>query len=362
MNSNVTNRQIFFILFLTLTSYSAVIIAKDLAGTAGTGAWIPILVMSLIFAIGASVIVKLNTSFPGKCLFEYSKQLVGNVGSYILAIFYFLYFLMIVVFLVSQLSSMLQWDFFPKSPLWAFLLWGIPVFCYCAYKGITNVARVFEIYGIIFLFSMVFLMVYMSTQSDVQNALPLFDASKVDNYIQAIRPAIFPFLGIEVLLVIPMTVKNGKKAVKTAFFTLLFIGLFYVLLVEASIMRLGVNNITHYKDALIAAIRNIEFESLEFFNRLDIVYLIVGFSAFYMGIIMATTVMTEYAAKIFSKARRGILVTAIGVVLFVLVFYIGQEKFFEMFVLEVGLYMGLIAGFVIPMGLLLIAKVKKHAL
>jgi cytochrome c-type biogenesis protein len=49
MPNSVTNRQIFFILFLTIAPYSTLSISKVLAESAGTGAWFTIIITSIIF-------------------------------------------------------------------------------------------------------------------------------------------------------------------------------------------------------------------------------------------------------------------------------------------------------------------------
>lgn len=58
MANSITNRQMFFILVLTLTSYSVVDISRAMAKSAGTGGWLTILATSIIF--GLTVMIKKN--------------------------------------------------------------------------------------------------------------------------------------------------------------------------------------------------------------------------------------------------------------------------------------------------------------
>lgn len=48
MGSNVTNRQIFFLLFLTLTTYAIINTPKIMAQKAGSGAWLPLIAISVV--------------------------------------------------------------------------------------------------------------------------------------------------------------------------------------------------------------------------------------------------------------------------------------------------------------------------
>lgn len=59
------------------------------------------------------------------------------------------------------MSKLLKADFFPRTPIWALMLISVPVFCYIAYKGITTVARMCEIFGIVFLVTGITVLVFM---------------------------------------------------------------------------------------------------------------------------------------------------------------------------------------------------------
>ncbi len=358
MNNTITNRQVFFVLIVTLTSYSVIVIAKEMAQSAGTGAWLTILVTAMVFAIAAAIIMRLNNMFEEKMLFDYAPSLISKPGTFLLGFYFTLYFLFILVFLVTGLSKLLNADFFPKSPLWAFPLFGLPVFCYVAYKGVTNVARLAEIVGSVFVVTAVLVHTLMATEGHVNRILPLFNAAEIGNYISGFQYSIFPFLGIEVLLVMPISRKSVKKSAKTAFFSLLFIGLFYVLVVESSIMKLGLHDITNHNDALIVAIRDTSPQALEIIARLDILYLTVGFGGLFIGISLVMLNIVEYLCRMFKQVSRLVIVISVGVATFGLFFVVSGIKGYEEFSETVGTYLGIISSMVIPLGLLLIAKAK----
>ena len=358
--TKVSNRQIFFILLLTLTSYSVVDISRAMAQSAGTGGWITILVTALIFSVFAIVIVYLNNMFKQQMLFSYSKYLVGTPLAYILSFYYVIYFLMIAVFLVFNMATLLKSNFFFSTPVIPMIAISIPVFSYIAYKGINTIARMFEFLGLVFLITAISVHILMLTQGKLEYIRPVFNPAETGRYFGAIKEAIFSFLGIEVLLIIPMGKHNSKKSVKTAFFSLLVVGGFYVLIVESCIMKLGINNIVNYKASLIEAIRDTPMPFLNFLERTDILFLTVGFMGLYMGISMVFTVITEYLCRMFSKAKRAVIVIVLGAVVLILAVIAGMVSNFTKVVLELGIYMGVIACGAIPIVLLIIAKVKKH--
>ena len=223
----------FFILVIALTGYSVVTISKEMVQAAGTGAWIPVIITSLVFALTGMVIVSLNNMFKGKTLIEYAPALITKPGMYIVAFFYLFYFLFILVYLVNQFAELLKIDFFLNTPLWVFPAAAIPVCCYIAYKGITNVARLAEIFGVVYFITGNLVHIVMTLEGKVNRLLPLFNAEEIGNYLSGLQYSILPFLGVEILLMIPLTAKNGKKAKKTIFWTVIVIGLFYVFIVES---------------------------------------------------------------------------------------------------------------------------------
>ncbi len=358
MDNTITCRQIFFILLLTLTCYTVVSISKEMAEAAGTGAWITILATALVFALAAACVVYVGNRYRGQMLFDYAPSLITKPGAYALALFYIIYFLFILVLLITSFSKLLAADFFPKTPVWAFPLLGIPLFCYIAYKGVTNTARLAEIIGIVLILTAVFVHTLMMTEGRVNRILPLFNPAEAGRYIAAIEKSIFPFLGIEVLFVFPLSPRITKRPVRTAFLSLVTVGLFYVLIVESCIMKLGINDIASYNDALVVAIRDTSPPFLEIISRLDILYLTVGFGGIFIGISIALLAAVEYVCRIFKSVSRLAVVISVGAVTYAVFFIVNGIKGYEKFAEGLGTYLGIFASLIAPLILFIIVKAK----
>lgn len=360
MINSITNRQMVFILVLTLTTYTIVNIPKVMAETAGSGSWIPIIIVSVVFGLAAVVIVSLNNMFKKQMIFDYSRLLIGKAGSYLIAFYYFFYFLVICAFLLSQISILLKTDFLPKTPQWATVFAALLISGFGAYKGITNVARLLEIYGLIFVVTALVVHVFMISVGEFKQILPLYNAADMGKYLAAAKDLIFPFIGIEVLLFIPFTEKN-KNAKKTAFLTMLAIGLFYILVVLSCMMVVGRKDIVYYNDALIVALRRVEAPFLQFLQRVDFLYLTVGFMANISGVTIFYIGVVEYACRIFPKMKRYIIVILVGAMIFLTYLITQNIKEYNKGFIETIIYPGLISAFFIPTLLFIIAKVKKNA-
>lgn len=357
MTNSITNRQMVFIMFLTLTSYTTIDLPKQMAQTIGRSSWIPLIIASVIFGLVAVIITKLNNIFQGKVFFDYSQEIVGKFFAYVIAIYFTAYFLIVGIYLKLKLVGLLTSNFLPNTPQFVMLIFGVLLFAYVAYKGVTNIARLFEICGIMFLAVTIGVCLLMLFQGMSENILPFFDPTEVKNYLGSAKQFVIPYGGLEILLIIPFTPIN-KKAPKIAFLTLLSIGLFYVLIVESTIMTLGINNTIALNDSFIEAIKLTEAPVIE---RLDIFYLTFGLTSLFAGMIIIFNAIVEFACKIFSKVRRHIIVIVIGIVVFILsssALHIQNMTDVYDNLLTV---LVLISCVIIPTVLFIVAKAKKRA-
>lgn len=347
----------FFILVLTLTTYTLVSLPKVAAEKIGTSGWITIMGMAVLFGGGAVIITKLGLLYPGKSIYEYSTEIAGGFVARVISIYYILYFIVIGVNLKIKLADFLQENFLQKTPRSIIIGVSVALFGYVSYKGITSVARLFELFGAMFLFTTILLCIIALPQGVIYNILPLFNPLEAKEIISAAPKFIFPYGGIEVLLVIPFT-RNNKKAPRLAFFTLLFIGLFYVLVVESTIMVLGLSNTALFNDALIEAIKIVQIPVLE---RPDIFYLTVGLTSLFAGMIMVYVTLLEHIGNLFPKLDRIKMVVFTGILLFGMCMYAMTIDNAGNILDKIVVLPILVSVFFIPGVLLILGKIKKKA-
>lgn len=358
--NSVKNRQIIFILFITITSVTLITVPKVLALCAKNGFWITLLIGSFIFGLITFMVCKLNLMFKGKMLYDYGQILVGKGMSAVIAVFYILHFFLVSTFLCDAFADILHYDFLLKTPQWGELIVGIPLFGYIAYKGITNVARVASIIGTVLFIMLVVVFVSMMTQGKVGHILPLYVPSQAGGYFTALKDVVAPLLGGEVLLIIPFASEN-KNAPRYAFFSLLGIGVFYILATAGCIMLLGMHEIIYLNDPLIEAIRLVQYPELEFMQRVDILYLVFGFMGVFVGKSIVYLAIVEFLCRLLPKIKRVYPTIAVGIVVFFLSIITYDVKGIDVFFIDTISITGSIALFVIPGLLFIIAKVKKHA-
>jgi spore germination protein (amino acid permease) len=360
LQKHVTNGQLFFIIFFTLTGYSVIELPKTLAESSGTGAWFTIIVTTVFFMFAASIIAYLGYMFKEKTLYEYSRLLAGKFITYIFALIYVVYFLVVLSMISRSTAEIIKADFLPKTPIWAISFIILITSYYAASKGITNLGRIFFFYGVIILCMSVEIHTIMFFVGDLINIQPLFDVSETGKYLSGTFTAILSFLGYEVLTVIPLSKKNGKKAVYYSAGAILAAGLFYIFIVESCYAVIGVDDIVNYRNSLIVAIRRIDVQFLQFLKRLDIVFIVSWLSAIFCTVNILVYTLNEYVCKLLPTKKKFIVLTAVTIIAYIGSLIPQNADVASKILLIFTGYLGLIPAFLIPLILLIIAKVKRH--
>jgi len=329
-------------LVLLLSSFSTLDLPRSMAQSDGRSSWVSILIISLIYAVSASMIAKMNKAHEGEVFFDYGKELAGKFTITVVTLYYLVYYYMIAIYLDTKMVHFLQANFLPKTPCMVMLLFGILLYSYAITKRLTIIARLAELIGIAFLIMIVAISIAMLSTGMVYNILPLINLKEISG--KAFKDLIIPFGGIELLLVLPFW-KENKKVVKTVFFTLLFIGFLYVLVVQSTILTLGINNTMTLNDSFIEALRAVEIPMIE---RLDIYYLTFNLSALFMEMILLYTMIIEFASKLLPKAKRGVLCIYIGAISFTLCFIKSKLENVDQFFLKALPVLAILSSFIIP--------------
>ncbi len=359
MQNSVSNRQMTFLTFLVCTALSTTTISRAMALSAGRGAWLTLLITSVLFGGITVLILKLNQMYEGKVLFEYSGIIAGRVLPYILGVFYVLYFLIFDISIGNTLAQLVHTHFLIKTPEWALIFILVPVLGYIAYKGLNRAARLVEIFLIWFLIVSVVIFITMIFQGRWNYLLPLFNPSDAGKYVLSVWDAYPAFMGIAVLTLVPVNKKN-RKASTAMFFTMIALALFYIIDVYGCYALIGIHEITHLNYPLIDAVRLIEYQPIEFFQRVDIVYMTLGFIRIFIskGIIYLAAV--EYLCRMFPKIKRIVIVLVVGAVVSIAsIVSLGIPDVPEVLT-AITEYCSVAAAFVIPMALFVIAKVRGH--
>lgn len=352
MTNTVNNRQLVILLVLIIPS-NVMGLAHNLAKVSLRGGWIPIIIGTIVFGIVAAIIFKLNNMYLNKTIVEYSKEILGKVLSNILLIFLIIYFIIFFVFVCEYYFGFIKTEFLFKTPEIVLLITGIAAFGFIVNKGITPITRAAEIIIPFYIIFTVTFYIVGIFQSYKYNLLPIFSKDEISQYFSGITETIVPFIGAEMLLIVPFS-KDNKKSPKLALFTLILIGAYYILVFFSSIGVLGINSVQINEFSGFETLKNIEIPVIE---RVDILYETFGFATMFFKLSFYYLVVVEFICRMLPSKKRWIIVTITGMFLTILVILSSIFNLLDFLDLVLKI-LGIVAALIIPIVLFIIAKVK----
>lgn len=357
--NDITNRQISLLLFGAIVGYGIIGLPKNIAEEYGTASWIGLVVGTIIALIFTYIITYLSYHSPGKTLYEYSQELVGKNITYIFSVIYIVYFFMFYTYIIRVASEVIKLTILINTPIVAISLTFYIVIYYALIKGLRGMARVCEVYGLLIITGYIIILFLLFTKGKLINIRPFFGTGEIEQYLQLPVATIVPFLGIELIALVPLKKDKNKGVFKYTLWMVAFIGLLYIILVEVCISIIGIDDITYYEDALISTIRRVDIQWLEFLSRMDGVFL----SLWIMSIFCTATIFgygaVFFTGKVFKDIKYNILVLIITILSLILsqipkTIEEGQRM------VDYSGYLGLVTIIVIPTILFIRMKVKRY--
>ena len=361
MKGVVTNRQIFFLILFSMTQLSLVSIPRDAMKASGTGSWFTMLILIVIFGICIYFMASLNKKFEGKTLYEYSCILVGKTVAKILTFLYFCYFLLVLILIFKGTVDFIKMSTLYKTPVLVILFLFLISVTLIAYRGITNIGRICELYGAIFIIVSLGAHTAELFLGDINYIKPFFEIDQTKQYIVGVKDLIVPFLGFEFLLVVPFNKVNRKKGILFSILGVVYVGLFYIYATETSVMILGSNDVFNYDASLVEALHETRLPSAILLERVDLLFLTVGTFGILMGLCITFCISIEFFSKVLPRAKRAWCFVLQAVVVYIISGFVIDSKMAKQGLNTIVPIAGLFVVLIIPFTLFIISKVKKYA-
>lgn len=358
---NITNRQLFFLIITFTLPYAVFTLPRDMMDAFGTGAWLYLIIGVIFYSLFGGIIAYLSYTYQEKTLFEYGQPIVGKFLTYCFLIIYLIEFFLYTAFLVRLTSEIIHAQLMIKTPVWIMTAVFIIATGYAVSKGLTNVGRTAALIGTVYFVAGLILHSLMASQGDILNIEPFINIAEPQKYVAKLPDSLYLFSGFELMTIIPFTKRNGKKLIGTTMLSILVLGLLYIMTTETCFMILGPENTSSYVYPLFNAMRSIDIKELQFLKRVDIVVIVMWLAASFSGISISLFATAEYARKLISKPNNNFVLIVICVLVFITGILPQSDNATSKLVLNTSYYLAGITIIVIPLTLLITAKVKKHA-
>ena len=231
----ISSAQMSVILLCFMTGSSIVNIPGPLIGYAKNGAWISLLLSLSVGMMLLSCILYLYRKFPDLTFIEYSRALVGNLVTILLAVPFISFQFHMTSGIVLDIGLFMTNSMMRQTPLVLFIF---PIFFVVALtvrSGIEAMARMFFIPIVIVLLSTIIILLLSIPNYQVEHLFPILP--------DGIRPVVlgayfsygFPYVELMLItMLLPYVRKEGRPNLKKGLYIALLVNGFFLIAVTLS--------------------------------------------------------------------------------------------------------------------------------
>jgi spore germination protein KB len=316
-----TSSQLIFLILLQQLGSSVVV---NLGIQAKQDAWITILA-ALIGGLALLWLhVKLHQLYPGVPLTGVIRKILGKWLGWPLALLYVLYFIYVGSRVLRDLSYLLDTVLLDHTPLSAISAFLIICIIYVLSHGLENLAKTGEIFGMIYLLSIFFILAvfFITRLPDPARILPVAEDPLL--ILKTAYPLVYTFPYGEIILFTMLYpyVQANQSLYKITAITMIFSGLVLSFTLAVVVSVLGAEVTDRSTFPLLTALGKINL--INFLQRLDILAIVIlvigGFfkiALFFMSAVIGATDLF--------KAEQKKVVMPIGTIIFVLAQFIAAN-------------------------------------
>lgn len=172
----ISGSQFMWMLVTTVLPTAVLFIPATSIEHAGTSAWLDGLVVPTIWGFGIIwVSVTLGERFPGRCLVDYSGDILGRLGSKLTGIFYMFILLYVNAIIVREFGEFLLTAFMPDTPLLVFCSVLLILAASAVRNGVEVIARMNQFIVSLMFFALIFIFSLVMGEINPKHLLPLFE-------------------------------------------------------------------------------------------------------------------------------------------------------------------------------------------
>jgi spore germination protein KB len=349
----------FGIMIFMFTIGSAVLLLPSIeASVSKQDAWIAVLLSIIIQAAFVWLWTRLAGIYPNKSLIQYCELIVGKWLGKIIGIFYISFFLYLSALVLRNLGDFITTNILIETPLeFIHIIFMLPV-VYGVYLGLEVIARASEILfpWIVLLFTITILLLIKVI--DLSKLLPIL-SEDWHHPIKGLYPLLgFPISEVVVFLTIMPFIAHPNYIKKYFYVSLILTAIFASFVIAVTISVLGVDLTARSNFSVFDLAKEIKIGN--FLNRVEILVGGIWIMTIFVKLCVCFYAANLATAHLFNlkSYRITILPYAILVIALSIIVYKNPAHAFWFIMGAYPIY-SLFHGLVIPLILLLVAKIRK---
>jgi spore germination protein len=359
----IKNREIFFLVLVGIIGLS-LNIPKDFGTYAATGGWVIPVVGGGAAILSGFIILALNLKYEQKAIYEYLQNIVGKYLSALIMLIYFFRFIFLGSLVTRALLQVVKETILIKTPYWPLAFIFLLSASYAASRGLQSFSYICEFYYLFLMLLSIIIFATMFSSGELINVRPFFVKEDTLIYLKESLRNFRIFLGLDVLLLIPLSKQHNKNINFTLILGIIFICIFYIVGFEATVAVAGIEDTVLYDDIFLLSVRRVEIYGVEFLRRLDG----VAITNFIISILMmvaldmycAGAILNHYFKKMnFKKINLGFSCLIVAFICFLICIYI-SDAFVLTKLLTFSYMLLTVTCLVIPILLFIMIVVKNY--
>ena len=354
----VSGTQVAMLLFVFVTSTITVYVPSFTAKEAKESAWLAVSVIPFVYGyLTLRLIYKLGSYFPGLTFYQYCEVILGKLLGKGLGVTYIVAMLITNILILREFSDFLMITTLPLTPkIW--LLTAIAALAtYGAYKGLEVIVRAVQfIFGIYFLASIITLLLAL-TNFQVGRLLPVLDEGVLPILRGSIAPASWYGQVFVFSFIFPF-VNKPKELKKKGTITLVAVTIFATLDVVVTVGVFGANLTTVYTVPFWVLAKSIDFGDIV--QRIESFLLVFWLCGIFIKAAFFSWIIGLGITQVFGfKNTKAVLSITATFEVIIANTFLRNASLIQFLVSNVWPSFGIAFCFLIPLFLLLIARVRK---
>lgn len=174
----ISGIQLFWILFTFNTGNMLLITVGPAILEAKQDAWISFIIATILGSIIVFVAAKVSLLYPKHSLIEFSQLILGKWLGSLIGIIYLVQWFTVIGNILIELGDFTITVLLSRTPNWALILTMLLLVVYGTYVGgIEGIGRCSEVFGPIIILMLVLIFIFIISDLDVRNILPVFSDS-----------------------------------------------------------------------------------------------------------------------------------------------------------------------------------------
>lgn len=363
MREVIKDKEIFFLILAGIVGLS-LNIPKDFGMYASTGGWIIPILEGVVVLLSGFIILALNLKYEQKVIYEYLQDIVGKYLSALIMLLYFFRFIFLGSLVTRALLQVVKGTILNKTPFWPLAILFLLCALYAASRGLLSFSYICEFYYLCLILLSIIVLITMFSSGELINLRPVFVKEDSTIYLKESVRNLRVFLGLDVLLLIPLNKQSNKNINATLMLSIIFIVIFYIVSFEATLAVSGIDDTVLYDDIFLLSVRRVEIYGIEFLRRLDgiaiINFIISILMMVALDIYCAGAILNHYLKKMnFKKINLRFSCSIATFICFLICIYI-PDAFVLKKLLNFCVILSATTCLAVPILLFIIAVVKNY--